>query len=181
MLPPLPGVIRRGKQALRRHYGRLKGQMMRVTEPNWGPIYTGGILMNVRRWSAPTGRNWTFRTLRLPTDAGWGTSAMRKVNVATDRPLRWGTTIHVPPQHSCRYTEQLAAVPYCQADALARWPTADIEGFPVHWFLLAGLRNNPVAYASVTAPPSAFPRRHSGHGVITGGAGLPISCGMTSA
>ena len=86
MLPPLLDVMRRGKQALRRHYGRLKGQMMRVTEPNWGPVYTGGVLMNVRRWSAPTGRNWTFGTLRLPTDAGWGTSAMRKVNVVTDRP-----------------------------------------------------------------------------------------------
>ena len=44
--PPKPsahfGVIRRGKQALRRHYGRLRGQIIRVTGTGMGRSARGG-------------------------------------------------------------------------------------------------------------------------------------------
>ena len=43
--PPKPsahlGVIRRGKQALRRLYGRLRAQVVRVTGPGWGDLRGG--------------------------------------------------------------------------------------------------------------------------------------------
>ena len=43
--PPKPSAhlsaIRRGKQALRRHYGRLRGEVVRVTGPGWDGLHGG--------------------------------------------------------------------------------------------------------------------------------------------
>ena len=67
-----PIVIRRGKQALRCHYGRLGGQIMRVTGAGLGKVCTGDTLMNVARWSASTGWKPTFRTRWSRTGAAAG-------------------------------------------------------------------------------------------------------------
>ena len=143
--PPKPAAhldaIRRGKQALRCHYGRLRGQIMRITGPG-RERFARGHLMNVKRLSAPTGIDAPDAGVILPVYLP--DVSRRKVDVPTDRLVAWCPTIPVPAVAPLAGTPDSTQQPQCMKPtpvdsagsgekperALARWATDSltIEG-----------------------------------------------------